>query len=161
MYSCVSGAVILLHITRQVLYTSAGLLASSCIHTRLLDRILGATISYFSATPSGAISSCFSADFSSIDRDIPSALASVVDAILGILVSVGVVIVASPFYILAVLPLIWMYMRVQSQYRSNCPLSPSSDVVYYLVGLYLRFLSEMMRLQKNLFILISLKPLMV
>ena len=52
-----------------------------------------------------------------MDNEIPGAIASLVDAFLGIITGVGVVVVSSPIYLLAIVPLTYQYLRYQAQYR--------------------------------------------
>ena len=54
---------------------------------------------------------------STVDNEIPGAIASLVDAFLGIITGVGVVVVSSPIYLLAIVPLTYQYLRYQAQYR--------------------------------------------
>jgi ATP-binding cassette subfamily C (CFTR/MRP) protein 1 len=117
VYSSISLCVVVLHISRQVLYASAGQRASRSIHQRLLKAVLGARLSFFNTTPSGAITSRFSSDMGAVDSDLSGSIAAVVDAFLGIITGVAVVMIASPYYVLFIVPLVWTYSYVQSKYR--------------------------------------------
>lgn len=102
---------------RYMMYSYAGIVASTALHDKLTKSILGATFQFFHGTPSGRITSRFSADMSDVDYSIPSSISSLVDAILGIVTGVGVVCVQAPFYVAIVVPLTLQYLRVQNKYR--------------------------------------------
>lgn len=116
-YSAVAGAVIALHTCRQLMYSYVGMKASQSLHSELLKSLLGATLAFFAATPSGAIMSRFSADFAVIDGDLIDYVASVADSFLGIFTCLGLVIILSPYYVIMVIPLSAAYIWIQSCYR--------------------------------------------
>jgi ATP-binding cassette, subfamily C (CFTR/MRP), member 1 len=118
IYAVLSIAVILANFGRYFVYGYSGLVASKHLHSKLLQSIIGATFSFFQRVPSGRITSRFSVDFDTIDYSIPSSIASVVDAMLGIVTGVGVVIVTSPVYVVFIIPLSLLYYRFQARYRS-------------------------------------------
>lgn len=113
-------SVLLLHIGRQMLFNGASVQASQVIHDRLLTSILGATFSFFAQTPSGSITSTFSADLSVVDNDISGAVAGVIDAFLSIVSSIVVVVIVSPMYLAVIVPLALAYMYIQTTYRYTC-----------------------------------------
>lgn len=117
LYGCISGAVVLFHVLRLLSYALASLRASSEIHSSLFGSVLGAKMSFFSKTSSGAITSRFSADMQAIDRDLAASISSVVDAFLGMITAVSVVMLASVWYVACLVPLTWMYYIVQGKYR--------------------------------------------
>ena len=117
LYGCISGVVVLLHVLRLLFYALSSLRASSRIHSSLFGSVLGAKMSFFSRTSSGAITSRFSADMQAIDRDLSSSISSVVDAFLGMITAVCVVMLASVWYLACMVPLSWVYYIVQGKYR--------------------------------------------
>ena len=117
-YTIVAIIVILFNTGRYLLYILGGITASKNLHSRLLESILGATITFFNAVPSGRITSRFSSDFNQIDNTIPSTIASFVDAVLGIVTGVLVVIINAPYYVIVIAPLTYQYLKVQKQYRN-------------------------------------------
>lgn len=86
-------------------------------HSQLLHSILGATFTFFNETPSGRITSRFSSDLDVIDESIPSSIQALVDSILGIITGIGVVCFEAPLYILIAIPLTYLYLHIQRQYR--------------------------------------------
>ena len=100
------------------MYAYAGIVGSKVLHNDLVCSILGSTFfPFFSTTPSGRIASRFSVDFDCIDFNIPSGVSNQLDAFLGIITGVGVVMVSSPLYIFFIVPLAWKYLQVQHRYR--------------------------------------------
>jgi ABC-type multidrug transport system fused ATPase/permease subunit len=117
VYASISAALVLLHFVAEFLYSLASITASRTTHNELLTRILGAKMSFFSDTPSGHITSCFSSDFSMFDRAVADSFSPVTTAFLGILTSIGVFLMLSRYYILALLPLSFIYGYIHSRYR--------------------------------------------
>ena len=116
-YTLVSVLVIGANFARYYMYSYAGYVASSDLHSQLLKSTIGATFDFFNRTPSGRLTSRFSSDFETIDDSIPSSIQNLMDALLGIITGVGVVCINSPIYILVAIPLTVLYVFVQSKYR--------------------------------------------
>lgn len=117
-YFCTSILIILLNYGRYYMYTRSGLTASFSLYNRLLISILGGTFQFFNETPSGRISSRFSMDFNTIDLQIPGAVSSLIDSVLGMWTGVGVVVIAFPYYIIIFIPILWQYLSIQTKYRN-------------------------------------------
>lgn len=123
LYGSLSLIVIALNAFRYVITIGAGLRASRSMHQHLLQSILGASFSFFDSTPSGRITSRFAVDMSAVDLDIPQAVISVADAVLSIVVGIGLIVIASPIYLLCILPIAYKYMDYRRLYRD-----PSIDL---------------------------------
>lgn len=117
LYGCISVIVVIFHVLRQVFYAASSFRASSKIHSSLFASVIGAKMSFFSVTSSGAITSRFSADMQAIDRELSGSISSVVDAFLGMLTALSVVMLASVWYLVCMIPLIWGYYLIQKTYR--------------------------------------------
>ena len=106
-----------LDLSSEYLYTEASMTASRITHDELIERILNAKLTFFSDSPSGDITSRFSADMGMFDRAIADSFSPVTSSMLGIFAGVGVFVTMSPSYIVAVIPLIIVYAYVHSKYR--------------------------------------------
>jgi ABC-type multidrug transport system fused ATPase/permease subunit len=80
--------------------------------------VLGARPSFFDSTPSGRVTSRFSADMDVVDAKLPAGLAALVDAGLGIVTGLAVVSINAPAYLVLVAPLAWRYATLQRRYRA-------------------------------------------
>ena len=116
-YAVISFVVIIINLGRYFMYAYAGIIASVNLHDSLLRSILGATFSFFNETPSGRITSRFSSDLDVIDDSIHSSVQAIVDSLLGIITGIGVVCVEAPVYIFFAIPLTYLYLYFQRQYR--------------------------------------------
>lgn len=117
-YSVLLAAVVALHFTRLSFFMYSGYKGSKRLHERLLDAVLRSRFSFFDTTPSGRITARFSIDFDTIDFDIPVAIASCTEAVLGIITGVAVVVTQSPVYIVLLIPLVYKYSVYRHQYRA-------------------------------------------
>ena len=117
LYGCISGAVVVFHVLRLLYYALASVRASSRIHASLFGSVLGAKLSFFSKTSTSAITARFSSDMQAIDRDMAASISSVLDAFLGMITAMSVVMLVSAWYLLCMVPLTWAYYIVQGKYR--------------------------------------------
>lgn len=78
---------------------------------------MGAPLPFFQVTESGRITSRFSSDFDTIDLVIPTTLSSFMDAFLTMLAAVGVVVGTCPAFLVFILPIAFVYYRIQLTYR--------------------------------------------
>lgn len=116
-YATLSACLVGLHLTSEYLYAEASMMASRITHDELIERIINAKLSFFSDSPSGDITSRFSSDMGMFDRAVADSFAPVASSMLGILAGTGVILVISPVYIFAVVPLTVMYGYIHSRYR--------------------------------------------
>ncbi|KAM3623239.1 uncharacterized protein V6R79_008886 [Siganus canaliculatus] len=102
---------------KSFLYACGAICAAKTIHTRLLDRVLKATMTFFDTTPVGRILNRFSSDLYSVDDSLPLIL-NIVLATAIQLVGMLIVITSSvPWVLLPLLPLVFFYHRTQHFYR--------------------------------------------
>lgn len=116
-YALASLLVIAANAARYTMYAVASLKASGRLHDDMLHSVLGATLHFFTTTPSGRITSRFSVDMDTIDFSLPGGLSSLADSALGIITGVGVVAVSAPYYIVMLVPLVYQYLQIQGRYR--------------------------------------------
>ena len=117
LYSALLGAVIILHVLRNILYIQSGLQGSRNHHKSLLNSMLAAPFSFFDKVPSGRITSRFSMDMATVDFDIPISVCATIESILGIITGVGMVIIQSPIYTILLIPLVLKYLQTRDLYR--------------------------------------------
>ncbi|KAM6186730.1 ATP-binding cassette sub-family C member 2 [Rhynchocyon petersi] len=90
--------------------------ASAILHKQLLNNILRAPMRFFDTTPTGRIVNRFSGDISTIDDTLPYTLRSWILCLLGITSTLVMICVATPIFIVIIIPLTIIYLSVQVFY---------------------------------------------
>eukprot|EP00041_Stephanoeca_diplocostata_P028197 m.790864 g.790864 ORF g.790864 m.790864 type:complete len:1581 (+) comp23327_c0_seq3:295-5037(+) len=90
--------------------------AANKLHTRMLDKVMRAPMSWFDTTPMGRIVNRFSQDVYTIDEMIPRTLSSFLSCLFQVLATVVVVSISSYFFLAAVVPLAIMFYLIQRYY---------------------------------------------
>ncbi|NWU90204.1 MRP7 protein, partial [Upupa epops] len=117
VYGSIAGANSLFTVIRAFLFAYGTNRAATIIHSRLLQRALKATVTFFDSTPTGRILNRFSSDLYCIDDSLPFILniflANVYE-LLGVLV---IITYGLPWIALVLLPLTALYFFIQRYYR--------------------------------------------
>eukprot|EP00039_Didymoeca_costata_P001605 m.53694 g.53694 ORF g.53694 m.53694 type:complete len:1509 (-) comp10879_c0_seq1:1965-6491(-) len=90
--------------------------ASEGLHTGILDRVMRAPMQFFDTTPLGRIVNRFSQDIYTIDELIPRTLSSLVSCFGQVLSTVIVIAMTTPLFLVAVIPLGFLYYFIQKYY---------------------------------------------
>ncbi len=91
----------------------ASYLASKTLHRKLMDNILRCPMSFFDTTPLGRILNRFSKDINVIDETIPRSIRSFLMTILSVFSTIIVVSIATPIFLIVILPMTIIYILVQ------------------------------------------------
>jgi len=102
---------------RSMFLARFGVRASKELHKGLLHTILHAPMSFFDTTPTGRILSRFSKDLYSVDLEISDNMDFAIFAGLTVLLSIGIIIVVTPWFGIAVIPIMYIYLRVLNYFR--------------------------------------------
>ncbi|XP_066507559.1 canalicular multispecific organic anion transporter 1 [Hoplias malabaricus] len=102
-----------------LLLADGAIRASRTLHSRLLSNILRAPMLFFDTTPSGRVVNRFAKDIFTVDEMIPMSFRSWVMCLLGVLGTLFVICLATPFFIIVILPLGVIYFFVQRFYVST------------------------------------------
>ena len=94
-------------------------LASRRIHDKLLRNVMRSPMSFFDTTPLGRILNRFSKDIYGIDETIPRSLRSFIAFLLSVLSTIVVITVATPYFLIVIVPLLALYLVVQRIYVST------------------------------------------
>ncbi|KGB75304.2 ATP-binding cassette transporter [Cryptococcus deuterogattii R265] len=105
--------------------------AAVTIHDRLLDRIMRATVRFFSVTPLGRIINRFSRDVEVIDSSLNGALRTVLIYVASLLAAIGVVAFIVPWFLVPAALISYLYYQY--------------SVLYLRVGRSLRRLEATLR----------------
>ncbi|XP_039927054.1 ATP-binding cassette sub-family C member 2 [Hirundo rustica] len=93
--------------------------ASRVMHQQLLSNILRAPMSFFDTTPTGRIINRFARDIFTIDETIPMSLRTWISCFMGIISTLIVICLATPFFAVVVIPLSIFYSFVLRFYIST------------------------------------------
>ncbi|XP_062269512.1 multidrug resistance-associated protein 1-like [Platichthys flesus] len=100
-----------------------GIVASRHLHADLLHSVLHSPMSFFEVTPSGNLLNRFSKEIDAIDCMIPDGLKMMLGYLFKLLEICIIVLLATPFAGLVLLPLAFFYVFIQSFYvASSCQL---------------------------------------
>ncbi|KAM4591513.1 ATP-binding cassette sub-family C member 2 [Odontesthes bonariensis] len=94
------------------IFAKASIDASRILHSRLLNNILRVPMVFFDTTPIGRIVNRFAKDIFSVDEAIPMSLRSWIMCLLGVLSTLVVICLATPFFIVIIIPLAIIYFFV-------------------------------------------------
>ncbi|KAL8187521.1 UNVERIFIED_CONTAM: Canalicular multispecific organic anion transporter 1 [Gekko kuhli] len=94
--------------------------ASRILHQQLLSNILRAPMSFFDTTPTGRIVNRFAKDIFTVDETIPMSFRSWLSCFLGILSTLLLICLATPYFGIVIVPLGILYYFVQQFYVATC-----------------------------------------
>nr|ALU63337.1 canalicular multispecific organic anion transporter 1 [Oryzias melastigma] len=99
-----------------LLLANASVNASRILHSRLLNNMLRVPMIFFDTTPVGRVVNRFAKDIFTIDEAIPQSFRSWLLCLLGVLGTLFVICLATPFFTIIILPLAVIYFFVQRFY---------------------------------------------
>ncbi|XP_035519606.1 canalicular multispecific organic anion transporter 1 isoform X2 [Morone saxatilis] len=99
-----------------LLLANASVNASRILHSRLLDNILRVPMVFFDTTPIGRVVNRFAKDIFTVDEAIPQSFRSWLLCLLGVLGTLFVICLATPFFTIIIIPLALVYYFVQRFY---------------------------------------------
>lgn len=102
---------------RTLMVSLRGLEAGTAFHTGLLRSVLAAPMSFFEGTPVGRVLNRFARDMEAIDQQIPRSLLDALGCVFTILSTLAVVVWVTPMALLGVIPIAFLYWRVQRIFR--------------------------------------------
>ncbi|OXB75471.1 UNVERIFIED_CONTAM: hypothetical protein H355_016532 [Colinus virginianus] len=113
----VSQALFLLLAT--ILSSHGAMRASRIMHEQLLSNILHVPMSFFDTTPTGRIVNRFAKDIFTVDETIPMSFRSWLNCFMGIISTLVMIILATPFFAIVIVPLGVFYYFVLRFYIST------------------------------------------
>ncbi|XP_048355473.1 ATP-binding cassette sub-family C member 9 isoform X9 [Sphaerodactylus townsendi] len=117
VFSALSAAGIVLCLVTSLSVEWMGLMAAKNLHHNLLNKIILGPIRFFDTTPLGLILNRFSADTNIIDQHIPPTLESLTRSTLLCLSAIGMISYATPFFLLALMPIGIAFYFIQKYFR--------------------------------------------
>uniref|UniRef100_A0A1A7YK11 ATP-binding cassette, sub-family C (CFTR/MRP), member 2 n=2 Tax=Iconisemion striatum TaxID=60296 RepID=A0A1A7YK11_9TELE len=99
-----------------LLLANASVNASRIMHSQLLNNILRVPMIFFDTTPIGRVVNRFAKDIFTVDEAIPQSFRSWLLCLLGVLGTLFVICLATPFFAIIIVPLAVIYYFVQRFY---------------------------------------------
>ncbi|XP_068597286.1 ATP-binding cassette sub-family C member 2 [Brachionichthys hirsutus] len=99
-----------------LLLANASIDASRIMHSSLLNNILRVPMLFFDTTPIGRVVNRFAKDIFTVDEAIPQSFRPWILCLLGVLGTLFVICLATPFFALVIIPLAVIYYFVQRFY---------------------------------------------
>lgn len=99
-----------------LILANASVDASRILHSRLLNNILRVPMVFFDTTPIGRVVNRFAKDIFTIDEAIPQSFRSWLLCLLGVVGTLFVICLATPFFTIIIIPLAVIYYFVQRFY---------------------------------------------
>ncbi|KAL6101831.1 abcc2 [Pungitius sinensis] len=99
-----------------LLLANASVDASRTLHSRLLNNILRVPMVFFDTTPIGRVVNRFAKDIFTVDEAIPQSFRSWLLCLLGVVGTLFVICLATPFFTIVIIPLTLLYYFVQRFY---------------------------------------------
>ncbi|XP_070696945.1 ATP-binding cassette sub-family C member 2 [Pempheris klunzingeri] len=102
-----------------LLLANASVAASRILHSRLLNNLLRVPMVFFDTTPTGRVVNRFAKDIFTVDEAIPQSFRSWLLCLLGVLGTLFVICLATPFFTIIIIPLGLIYYFVQRFYVAS------------------------------------------
>ncbi|CAH2245853.1 jg8527 [Pararge aegeria aegeria] len=117
VYFGLAGLNLVFTIMRAFLFAYGGVKAAAKIHKILLKVIVKANVKFFDVTPTGRIVNRFSSDTYTVDDSLPFILNILLAQIFSLIGAVAVTVYGLPWLLVGVLPMAFIYYRLQRRYR--------------------------------------------
>ncbi|XP_034827291.1 ATP-binding cassette sub-family C member 10 [Maniola hyperantus] len=117
VYFGLAGLNLVFTIMRAFLFAYGGVKAAAKIHKILLKVIVKANVKFFDVTPTGRIVNRFSSDTYTVDDSLPFILNILLAQIFSLIGAVVVTVYGLPWLLVGVLPMTFIYYRLQRRYR--------------------------------------------
>lgn len=103
-------------IVKAVVLVLGSIVAARTLQASLLATILRLPMSFFDSQPTGRLLNRFTKDTEAVDTSLQSSISSFLNCFVSVVVSLAVVMLVSPFVIIAILPLAFAYSKLQRKY---------------------------------------------
>nr|XP_026483882.1 ABC transporter C family member 13 isoform X1 [Vanessa tameamea] len=117
VYFGLAGLNLVFTIMRAFLFAYGGVKAADKIHKVLLRHVVKANIKFFDTTPTGRIINRFSSDTYTVDDSLPFILNILLAQVFSLMGAVAVTVYGLPWLLVGVLPMTFIYYRLQRRYR--------------------------------------------
>ena len=119
VYGALGTCEALFTLASNTLIFFAILRASALIHNMMLDRIMRSPMSFFDTTPTGRLLNRFTKDIDVLDTNMRMNLRQILNSVLKTTVTVIILLMQTPYFLVAFLPLMLVYTFVQRLYIAS------------------------------------------
>lgn len=109
----------LLTFLRTLVFTYTGLRASNRLHERLAAVVMQGTMAFFDTTPMGRVLARFASDMNKIDETLPQSVEQALFVIFSVAATFLVISSVTPFFLVAAVPILAVYVRIQVYYKKT------------------------------------------
>ena len=117
IYAAIIGGVLLAALAQGAAFALATLGASRALHDRVFAAVMRGTPAWFDSQPTGRILARFTADLDLVDSQIPGNLEQTAEMIATIALSLVLIVAVLPAFLLALLPMLALFLYVTSFFR--------------------------------------------
>ncbi len=104
-------------LVNRLFWLERGMAAGRNMHDRMLHSVLKAPLRFFDSTPIGRILQRFSRDVEAVDIQLQWSFETTVRALVNITTALFLILSVLPLMLLVVAPVLWLYYRIQRDYR--------------------------------------------
>lgn len=119
VYFILGGVSILCQLLRSIMAVFGSIASSQQLYRNLQSKIVRLPMSFFDSQPTGRLLNRFTKDTEAIDLSISGVVAMTLTTTVAASLSIIVILVVAPLSIVALLPLAYVYYRVQSLYLAS------------------------------------------
>lgn len=103
----------------MTMWVYCGIRSARFLHSTMLESVIKSPMSFFDTTPLGRILNRFSKDQHTIDEVLPRNFNMYIRVLAQVIATVLIITFSTPFFLLLVIPLFFIYMGVQRYYLST------------------------------------------
>ncbi|CAE8642536.1 unnamed protein product, partial [Polarella glacialis] len=119
-YAAILLALLVVSIVRAVVFMRTVTSISGQTHGFMMNSILGASVPlFFDIVPTGRILNRLSKDLDSLDSQLPEQMAEFLQAMCYVLSSALVCVATSPYVLLALVPMLFVFVKVRKLYSAS------------------------------------------
>lgn len=119
IYGAIALVSLIAQMGSKVFWLKRGIQAGIELHDKMLSSILKAPVRFFDTTPVGRLLQRFSRDLESVDIQLQWSFESAVQSLFQIIVSLVLIIVSVPLVLFAIIPVGYIYWKIQLAYRAS------------------------------------------
>lgn len=117
VYGAIGAAVLVCALAQRSLWLFRAAAAGRTIHDRALSGVLGAPLRFFDSTPTGRILNRFARDLEVVDDELSWSVEQACRTLVATLASLLLIVTIVPALIAGAVPVLWLYLRVQRDFR--------------------------------------------
>ncbi|KAI9307717.1 multi drug resistance-associated protein MRP [Cunninghamella echinulata] len=101
------------------LWVTCAIRSAKILHSEMLESVIRSPMSFFDTTPLGRILNRFSKDQHTIDEILPRTFGGYFRVLFSVVATVTVIAYSTPFFLVMIVPLAFVYMYVQRYYLAT------------------------------------------